>query len=47
MKTQKRLRQRDGNIALNSTMEINISTRAIPNNKKKLYSRKRMPRIDY
>ncbi len=47
MKTKKALKQRDMNIALNSTMEINLNTRCAPNNKKKLYNRKRIPRIDY
>jgi len=33
-----RIKKRDFNIAMNSTMEINLNTRSIPS--KKIYSRK-------
>ena len=41
----KKIKQRDGNIALNSTMEINLSTRSITS--KKIYNRKKLERISY
>ena len=44
-KLTRTLTKRDGNIALNSTMEINLGTRSIQS--KKIYNRKKLTKLDY
>jgi len=42
---QRKVKTRDMNIAMNSTMEVNYNTRSIPS--KKNYNRKKLERIIY
>jgi len=42
---QRKVKTRDMNIAMNSTMEVNYNTRSIPS--KKNYNRKKLERIVY
>ena len=42
---QRKVKIRDMNIAMNSTMEVNYNTRSIPS--KKNYNRKKLERIIY
>jgi hypothetical protein len=40
---KKKIKQRDINIAMSATMELNLGTRTIPS--KKLYNRKKLSKI--
>ena len=40
-----KVKQRDMNIAMNATMEVNYNTRSIPS--KKVYNRKKISKLNY